>query len=132
MICLDNDVLDGFVRPNPDPDVISYLSKHQNDQWIVPSVVLYEFLSFYSPSMQNRRRQQLNQRVDTIASLDADAASEAAKMEANLQNAGTSLDTADLLIAAIARDQGATLATRNKTDFDKQPIHQLMDVDIVR
>jgi predicted nucleic acid-binding protein len=82
--------------------------------------------------MQNRRRQQLNQRVDKIASLDADAASEAAKMEADLQNAGASLNTADLLIAAIARDQGATLATGNKNDFDKQPIHQLMDVDIVR
>lgn len=132
MICLDNDVLDGFVRPNPDPDVISYLSNHQNDQWIVPSVVLYEFLSFYNSSMQNRRRQQLNQRVDKIASLDEDAASEAAKIEANLQNAGASLNTADLLIAAIARDQGATLATRNKNDFDKQPIRQLMDVDIVR
>lgn len=132
MICLDNDVLDGFVRPNPDPDVIPYLSNRQNDQWIVPSVVLYEFLSFYNSSMQNRRRQQLNQRVDKIASLDEDAASEAAKIEANLQNAGASLNTADLLIAAIARDQGATLATRNKNDFDKQPIRQLMDVDIVR
>jgi uncharacterized membrane protein len=32
VIRLDNDVLDGFVRPNPDPDVIPYLSKHQNDQ----------------------------------------------------------------------------------------------------
>ncbi|SEP07246.1 hypothetical protein/tRNA(fMet)-specific endonuclease VapC [Halorientalis persicus] len=132
MICLDNDVLDGFVRPHPDPDVVSYLSNHQTEQWIVPAVVLYEFLSFYNPSMQNRRRQQLKKRVDEIGAFDADAASEAAEMESKLQNVGTSLDTADLLIAAIARERGATLATRNKNDFDKRSIHQLMDVDIVR
>ena len=132
MIFLDNDVLDGFVRPNPDSAVLSYLSSHQSEQWIVPSVVLYEFLSFYnSQSDRNLKRRQLKNRIDDIAPLDEHAAAEAADLEVSLRKIGTSLETGDLLIAATARNRGGTLATRNKNDFDKNPIHQLMDVDIV-
>ena len=132
MIFLDNDVLDGFVRPDPDSAVLSYLSSHQSEQWIVPSVVLYEFLSFYnSQSDRNLKRRQLKNRIDGIAPLDEHAAAEAADLEVSLRKIGTSLETGDLLIAATARNRGGTLATRNKNDFDKTPTHQLMDVDIV-
>lgn len=132
MIFLDNDVLDGFVRPNPDEAVISYLQNHRSEQWIVPSVVLYEFLSFYSSqSTRHTRRRQLNDRIDGIVPLDEDAAAQAASLEVSFDNAGVSLDTGDLLVAAIARSRGGTLATRNKNDFDKAPIHELMAVDIV-
>lgn len=81
--------------------------------------------------MQNRRRQQLKKRIDGIGPFDENAASEAAKIGVNLQNTDASLDTADLLIAAIARDRGATLATGNKNDFDKKPIRQLLDVNVI-
>jgi predicted nucleic acid-binding protein len=74
----------------------------------------------------------VEKRVDAVQPLDADAALEASDIENLLGSSGTSLGAGDLLIAAIARDLGATLATRNKNDFDKQPIHQLMDIDIVR
>ncbi|WP_226022843.1 type II toxin-antitoxin system VapC family toxin [Halomicrobium salinisoli] len=132
MIVLDNDVLAGFVRPNPDPDVLSYLSDHSTEQWIVPTIVLYEFLSYYDSSKQTRRRRQLKKRVDGIVPFDEDAAAAAANIEGSLQSVGTSLDTADLFIAAIARERSGTLATRNHQDFDKTPIHQLLDIDIVR
>lgn len=52
-------------------------------------------------------------------------------MNARLASAGTNLDLADLLIAATARERNATLATANKRDVDKVPIHRLMDVDII-
>lgn len=132
MIFLDNDVLNAFRQPNPDQTVLSYLQTHRSEQWLIPSIVLYEFVSYYDTrAKQNRERQQITARVDGIAALDESAAAEAANIEANLDAAGTSLDTADLLIAAIARDRGGTLVTRNKNDFDKSPIHHLMDVDIV-
>lgn len=132
MIFLDNDVLAEFRRQNPDRAVVSYLQQHRSEQWFVPSVVLYEFLSFHSSeARQNQERQQIQSRVDGIAPLDDEAAAEAAAIESKLDTAGTSLDGADLLIAGIARSRGGTLATRNKNDFDKPPIHQLMDIDIV-
>jgi predicted nucleic acid-binding protein len=42
-----------------------------------------------------------------------------------------SLDLADLLHAATARVHDATFVTCDASDFDKTPIHQLMDIDII-
>lgn len=133
MIVLDTDVLVEYARPNSDPAVTSYLSQRADEQWIVPSVALYEYITFYeSQSRRRKERQQVESRVDAVVPFDADAALEASDIENLLSSSGTSLDAGDLLIAATARVRSATLATRNKNDFDKQPIHQLMDVDIVR
>jgi predicted nucleic acid-binding protein len=133
MIVLDTDVLVEYARPNSDPAVTAYLSQRADEQWIVPAVALYEYLTFYGTQSRRRKeRQQVENRVDAVHSFDTDAALEASAIENLLSSADTSLGAGDLLIAAIARDQGATLATRNKNDFDKQPIHQLMDVDIIR
>lgn len=133
MIVLDTDVLVEYARPNSDPAVTSYLTQRTDEQWIVPSVGLYEYLSFYgSQSRRRTERKQVESRVDAVLPLDADAALEASDIEYLLSSSGTSLDPGDLLIAAIARSRNATLATRNKNDFDKQPIQQLMDIDIVR
>lgn len=133
MIVLDTDVLVEFARPNTASTVKSYLSQRADEQWIVPSIGLYEYLTYYgSQSRRRKERRQVEKRVDAVQPLDADAALEASDIENLLRSSGTSLGAGDLLIAAIARDLGATLATRNKNDFDKQPIHQLMNIDIVR
>jgi predicted nucleic acid-binding protein len=93
---------------------------------------LYEFLSYYdSQSRRRQERRQVESRVDAVLPFDADCALEAATIENLLDSAGTSLDAGDLLIAAIARNAGARLATANKNDFDKEPIRQLLDVDVI-
>lgn len=100
----------------------------------VPSIGLYEYLTFYgsqSRRRKERRRIESESRVDGILPLDTDAALEASDIENLLSSSGTSLAPGDLLVAAIARDRGATLATRNENDFDEQPIHRLVEVDIV-
>lgn len=133
MIVLDTDVLVEYARPNPDPVVTAYLSQRVDEQWLVPAIGLYEYLTFYqSQSRRRTERREVESRVDAILPFTTDTALEAANIENLLRSSDTSLDPGDLLIAAIARDQGATLATRNKNDFDKTPIHQLLDVDIVR
>lgn len=133
MLYLDNDVLRKFASPDPDPAIVDYLAGRSSDPWAISSVVLYEFLSYYEnqATRQARLNTLKNDVVDEISPFDEDAAVEAANMENTLANAGTSLDAADLLIAATARNNGGTLATGNVNDFDKTPIHQLMDVDIV-
>ncbi|PSP51160.1 VapC toxin family PIN domain ribonuclease [Halobacteriales archaeon QS_5_68_33] len=133
MLYLDNDVLRKFARPDPDPAVVDYLSRHGSEPWGISTVVLYEFLSYYSSAGTRQKRLQTLKTdvVDDIAAFDEDAAVEAASMDSSLEDANASLDAADLMIAATARRYGGTLVTANKRDFDKRPIHQLMDVDIV-
>lgn len=133
MLYLDNDVLRKFAQPDPDPAVVEYLERHRSEPWGISTVVLYEFLSYYaSTGTRQKRLQTLKTHVvDDVAAFDEDAAVEAASIESALADTDSSLDAADLMIAATARRYGGTLATANKRDFDKRPVHQLMDVDIV-
>ena len=132
MICLDNDVFSRFASETSYPAVSAYLSSHSAEAWVLPSIVLFEYLQRYSAhnTIQNERR-NAEQSVDSIIPVDADVAEQAANMRARLASAGTSLDVPDLLIAATARSHGCTLVTRNKNDFDKTSVHELMDVDII-
>jgi predicted nucleic acid-binding protein len=133
MICLDNDVFSRYASQESYPAVTSYLSDHSTEPWLVPSIVLFEYLQRYSAhNTIKNERQKAEQSVDGVIPVDADVAQQAANLRARLAAAGTSLAVPDLLVAAAARAKGCTLATRNKNDFDKRPIHELMSVDIVR
>ena len=132
MLYLDNDVLAKFARPNPDPAVVQYLKEHSSEPWGISALVAYEFVSFYPQSQRREKLRQLEQDIlNEISPIDTQTSLEAANLRSLLENAGTSLDTGDLLVAATARQHSGTLATANKNDFDKQPIHELLDVEIV-
>lgn len=132
MICLDNSVFSRYASRQSYPDVDRYLRNHPSERWLLPSIVLFEYLREYDAhSAIQTKRMNAESSVDKILDLDADVAEEAANIDARLSAANSSLDVADLLIAATARANGATLATRDKGDFDKSPIHELVAVDIV-
>ncbi|AUX08399.1 tRNA(fMet)-specific endonuclease VapC [Halalkaliarchaeum desulfuricum] len=132
MICLDNDVFSRYASQESYPAVTTYLSDHSTEIWVIPSVVLFEFLQRYSAHDTIREQRRLaEQSVDGVIPVDADVAQQAANMRGRLAAAGTSLAVPDLLVAAAAREADCTLVTRNKNDFDKVPIHQLLDVDII-
>jgi predicted nucleic acid-binding protein len=132
MICIDNDVFSRYASERSYPNINEALSNHREETWLLPSVVLFEFLRYYDAhNTIDAKRLVAEDSVDTIAEMDADVAAEAANLESRLKTAGVSLALADLLIAATARANGATLVTANKNDFDKTPIHQLMDVETV-
>ena len=132
MICLDNDVFSRYASQQSYPTVERYLSNHARETWLLPSLVLFEYLKRYdSHNRIDTERANAERAVHAVVDVDADVAAQAANLRARLATTNTSLDLADLLIAATAREHGATLATRNKNDFDKSPIHELIDVDIV-
>jgi len=132
MLYLDNDVLAKFARADPDPAVVRYLRERSSEPWAISAIVAYEFVSFYPRTQRSEKLRELEQNVlNEISPLDTQTSLEAANLRSLLENAGVSLDTGDLLIAATARYHGATLATANKNDFDKQPIRELVDIDIV-
>lgn len=87
----------------------------------------------FLPTVQRQAKlRQLEQDIlNEISPIDTQTSLEAANLRSLLENAGTSLDTGDLFVAATARQHGGTLATVNQNDFDKQPIHKLLTVEIV-
>lgn len=132
MICLDNSVLRKYASPKAHPLVLSYLKGHAAEPWSIPASVAYEYLSYYdSPSEIRRQRRNLDDLFEEIVPLTADVAVEAALIETSLAEQGVSLDAADLLHAATAREAGATFVTADVADFDHPPIHELLDVDVL-
>lgn len=132
MICLDNSVLRKFADPEPDPTVVTYLENHASDTWIVPAVIAYEFYSAEASRQEVQRLQgDLQEAVDEIRPFTDDVAVEAAVLEGSLRRQDRSLATADLLSAATAREAGATFATADRRDFDKKPLHELLDIDVI-
>lgn len=78
-----------------------------------------------------QERQHLRSHLDRILPFTDDAALEAAYIDEKLQSQGTTLDPVDLLNLATAHEAGGTFVTHNKDDFDKAPLHELVDVDVV-
>jgi predicted nucleic acid-binding protein len=132
MLCLDNDVFRRYTNEPPDRDVVNYLAAHHEEPWGLPAIVLFEWLQLYESHATIRtRRDQVDDVIDEVLALDDDVAVEAANMRARLSTAETSLDLADLLAAATARQADATFVTGNANDFDKTPVHDLIDVEIL-
>lgn len=132
MLCLDNDVLRKFRKTDPDPAVVDYLADRASQPWCLPAIVAFEYLQYYDSTTEvHRQCRELEELFDEIVVLDVDVAVEATNIQNLLASTDTSLDLADLLVAATARVSGATLATANKSDFDKAPVHDLLDVEIV-
>lgn len=130
MICFDNSVLSRFASPKAFPAVTKYLSDHHADLWVVPATVTYEYYAYFDTDASIREQQRrLDERFDAILPFTDDVAREAAQIENSLDDHNISLDTADLLHAATAREAGATFVTRDADDFDKPPIRQLIPVD---
>lgn len=132
MIVLDNDVLVKMSGADPDPTVISHLQKYSGDEWTIPSIVAFEFLrSCDSRTEMEQMRGRLSKNLDRILDFTDSTALEAAYLENRLQAQGVSLEAADLLNLATAHEEGGTFVTHNKNDFDKAPLHELVDVDVV-
>jgi tRNA(fMet)-specific endonuclease VapC len=131
MIVLDRDVLVGL--GNSDSEVIRHLQQYRSEEWTIPAIVAWE--SYKAESSRGdmlHEQTKLRSNFDRIIDFSDDTALEAAYLDDKLQSQGVSIDVADLLNLATAHEEGATFLTRNRTDFDKAPVYELVDVDIVR
>jgi tRNA(fMet)-specific endonuclease VapC len=130
MIVLDRDVLVGL--GNSDPQVVRHLQQYRSEEWTIPAIVAWESYKA-EPSRSDMLNEQtkLRSNFDRILDFDDDTALEAAYLDDRLQSQGVSIDVADLLNLATAHEEGATFLTRNQNDFDKAPVHELVDLDVV-
>jgi len=111
---------------------LSHLQRYSQEEWTIPSVVAWESYKAASGRSQMLRTQRvLKETLDRTLDLTDDIALEAAYLDEKLGEQGVSLETADLLNLATAHEAGATFVTHNSSDFDKPPIYQLADLDVV-
>ena len=124
MTCLvDANVLCEASRPNPEPRVIEWLTRHERDLVVNP-VVLGEvrFGILLLPSGRRRRKlenwfDEVTRRIHCVP-WDAETGWRWAELLAHLRTLGRPMPIKDSLIAATALTHGLSLATRNRRDFE--------------
>ncbi|ACV47165.1 MULTISPECIES: type II toxin-antitoxin system VapC family toxin [Halomicrobium] len=131
MIVLDRDVL--VKLRNSNETVVQHLQQYSTREWTIPSHVAWESFQYHSTRAEMLQEQHhLRSNFDRILSFTADTALEAAYIDQKLQSQDVTLDAVDLLNLATAHEAGGMFVTHNRNDFDKEPITQLADVDVVR
>lgn len=126
MIVLDTNVVSELVRPRPEPVVIGWVDALDSvDVWI-SAMTAAELRASVALLPAGRRRDDVGQRIELLLSdtfagavlvVDAGSAVHYAEVVAARAAAGRPIGTVDALIAAVCRQHGATLATRNTRDF---------------
>jgi len=131
MIVFDNDTAVKILREG-DAAVTSHLRQYSSETWAIPSLVAFEFFQHYDElAIVAQTQQRLHDVFDEILPLTDDVAVEAWRINDRLLSQGIGLDKLDLLHLATASEAGGTFVTHNSSDFDKTPVHQLTDIDVI-
>lgn len=132
MILLDTNVLSELTRPSPEPRVVHWLE--ENDRSLaLPSVALAELRYGIARLPTGRRRQGLlefwaatrERFVGRTFSFDERAAEAYGDLAAEAERRGSRIHVADGQIAAIARVNRMTVATRDIRDFAATGVHTI-------
>ena len=127
MIVLDTNVVSELMRDNPDQAVVGWFDAQHTNSLSITAVTQAEVLTGIELLPDGRRKNNLFQLADyffksifigRVLVFDSKAASAYAEIFAQRQAAGRPISQADCQIAAIARSQKASIATRNITDFE--------------
>jgi toxin FitB len=126
MIVLDTNVVSELMRPEPAPQVASWVRARDRRELRTTAVTLAEVRYGIARLPEGRRKQVLLAAADDIFSAFADqvlpvdtvVAEHYAVIASTRERAGRPIEGFDALIAAICRSHGAALATRNVPDFD--------------
>ena len=88
----------------------------------VPAVVVYELeVGIAKSAAPTRMRRQLGSLLDTLTTLpfERSTAQVAGRIRSDLERTGTPIGPIDVLIAGTALSRGATLVTRNVSEFGR-------------
>jgi predicted nucleic acid-binding protein len=124
VIVADTNVWSEPLRPQPDPQVLTWMRKHAGELRM-PALVVHELLFGLELLPAGNRRDRLAAQIEaTIGGLDervlaydSDIAAMHARLRAQARAAGREPSAQDGQIAAHAAHLGAPLATRNTADF---------------
>lgn len=121
---VDANVLSEPTKATPDPGVVAWLKHHEQDIAVDP-IILGEIRFGILLLPKGKRRARLErwfeagvQRLHCLP-WEAEAGLRWAKLLASLRASGRAMPIKDSLIATTALLHGLTVATRNRTDFEK-------------
>jgi predicted nucleic acid-binding protein len=126
VILLDTNVLSELIRPEPDAGVTEWLDSLDAATVATTAITAAELLYGVARLPTGRRKERLGEAIrglieedfnGRVEAFDATAATHYADLLSDRERAGRPISAADAQIAAICRKLGATLATRNTSDF---------------
>lgn len=130
MLCLDNNLLSDYLDGSD--DARRFLSDHEDEPWAVSSIVLYEALvgvvHGYVGGDVPTVREAITSSMDVLETT-GQTAGEAADLQRELLDRGVPADHPDVLVAANAREHGATFATAEK-HFWRDEVREVLDVAV--
>ena len=127
MILLDTNILSELMRSTPEPAVSHWLAALPNGSVFTSAITEAELRLGAALLPHGKRRSALTAQVEhmldeeflgRILPFDSLAAVEYASIASGRRKVGRAMSEMDAQIAAIARSRGASLATRNVSDFE--------------
>jgi hypothetical protein len=127
VIILDTNVLSELMKAAPAPKVLRWVSAQAASSLYTTSITQAEILHGVLLLPAGRKRNALAEGAeamfaedfaDRVLAFGPDAAAPYARIAVERKRRGRPISNFDAQIAAIARVNGATLATRNVSDFD--------------
>jgi predicted nucleic acid-binding protein len=127
MIILDTNVIAELMREVPDSKVASWIQRIATKNLALTVIVVAEILRGLERLPKGKRRQRLEQSFKEfiqqgfrgrIYPFDEEAAYLYGGIATGREKAGLSVDPVDLMIASIAKNLQASIATRNIKDFE--------------
>ncbi len=131
MIVLDTNVISELARRVPDPGVLSWLDSLEVSDVATTAITAAELRHGVARLSDGRRKRELAVVIRGILAedfrgrvfpFDERASVRYADIVAGRERIGRPIGVADAQIAAICRDSGAMLATRNTADFEETGI----------
>jgi predicted nucleic acid-binding protein len=126
LIVLDTNVLSEVMRANANPIVVNWLDGQNRSSTFVTSITLAETLFGLELLPHGRRREALALTIDRmfreqfpgrVLPFDQEAAKEYSSLAGERKRAGRPISQSDAMIAAIARNRGLAIATRDEKGF---------------
>ena len=126
MIILDTNVVSEMMRAMPQSAVLGWFATQSAEDVHVTAITMAEILSGIDLLATGKRREEIRAGADRtfgvfagrILAFDERAAHAFSLISLSRRKQGRPMSEFDAQIAAIARVYGATLATRNITDFE--------------
>lgn len=131
MIVLDTNVISELTRQTPDPGVLSWLDSQTASEVATTAVTAAELWYGVARLPAGHRKRELTAAIrglltedfhGRVLPFDERASVRYADIVSSREQIGRPIGVAGAEIAAICRDLGATLATRNIADFEETGI----------